>query len=957
MSTGERALLGALAEAPPVDPRPAFATGELVGRYRIEAFLGAGTSAHVYRARDTALDRAVALKVMRRPLTPLSTSRFMREARAAARVRHEEIAVPFDVFEHGGRAVLAMELAAGPTLRDELRAGGALGPSRAASLVVAIARAMAATHRAGVVHRDLKPENVISVGGGRVKILDFGLASVAGDGAPADAAAGGTLAYAAPEAGASAASDQFALGVMLVELATGEDPRRAREVAAGLPEPLRAVAERALATRPSRRFEDCDALASALAMTVTTSRPRAGRWLAPAVAATLLAAALPFARPPAAPLTRAVAPAVVARDGGTIACPPLATVEERDRWLGAAVASAICRRLEAMRGGTRDVVAPPAELLGLPRTPTRDCPIDPYASPEARDDALAEAAARGAFIDGTVERRETGFVLRLSVRGADGETSEEVEHTGTFASVVASALDDLAGRGAFSELPIEPGLRRFSGLPDRAALVALTDASIGADAGTDPSYARARLEDCGGGCEHLRAAFEARLDAGWGGRVRPAPRQDAPVDAAAIVRSARSGGSPGSTARSIDLADRLRDESAAAVVAAAGAPFPELELRAAEASLRAAGGDPVRARDLALVAIEMDPWAGPWDVLALSSYQLEGFDLVARAYAAWHPEVADAWNIAGHVDRASIEEKLSIVERAYLLGEGFPLFASNYGTMLVIAGRREEARRVAARLSTGTEGQRVAGARLAVSVDVSEGRFARAFDRGFAALMSLDRVGGIDRGDIALLGLVVELGVLLGRAESTASSIYERFVEPAEPGVDRGPMAAIAVAHACAFAGRSIAARCFSRLSTLVESGFFPDGVAPDTRDYIEGARAYASGDASGAAEAFRRVRGALALERSVIALALERAGDLERADRVDPPEPGLYHQVSGSFVRAARRAAARGDCARATPLAARLAAGWADVDRSLSAVDEARAIVKACASGPTPRRRSSPAP
>jgi Protein kinase domain len=249
----------------------------LGGRYRMGALLGIGGMGEVWAARDLLLDRAVAVKVLGGALAGDSRAgeRLRREARAAARLDHPNIARVLDLGEHGGRPHLVMELLEGESLAARIDRAGPMPPAEAARIVAAVADALEAAHQAGVVHRDVKPGNVFLCSTGVVKVLDFGIASAAGDAALTTGDLIGTAAYLAPERAlgqrATPAADVYALGVVLYELLAGHrpfeagsevelamahvnaDPPSLRQAAPSTPGFLVAACHTALAKDPSAR--------------------------------------------------------------------------------------------------------------------------------------------------------------------------------------------------------------------------------------------------------------------------------------------------------------------------------------------------------------------------------------------------------------------------------------------------------------------------------------------------------------------------------------------------------------------------------------------------------------------------------------------------------------------------------------------------------------------------------
>lgn len=203
---------------------------ELDGRYLVRSRIARGGMATVYLALDQRLDREVAVKVMHAHLADDEqfTARFVREARAAARLSHPNVVQVYDQGEDGDLLYLAMEHLRGRTLRDVLAERGVLTPREALTVIDPVLDALAAAHRHGIVHRDVKPENVILTDDGRVKVADFGLARAATANTSTTGVLMGTVAYLAPElvlrGVADARSDVYAAGIMLFEMLTGSQP-------------------------------------------------------------------------------------------------------------------------------------------------------------------------------------------------------------------------------------------------------------------------------------------------------------------------------------------------------------------------------------------------------------------------------------------------------------------------------------------------------------------------------------------------------------------------------------------------------------------------------------------------------------------------------------------------------------------------------------------------------------
>ena len=282
--------------------------GRTIGPYRLIDVIGRGGMGIVYAAEDTRLGRQVALKALPPGYAadPTRRERLRREARAAAALAHPCIATIHALEEIDGDLYIVSELVRGTTLREEIRRGP-LEPGTLRPTLLDIADALAAAHAQGIVHRDLKPENVMRAAGGRVKILDFGLArsTDAADRSTItqltqQGAAVGTPGYMSPEqlggGVVDARTDVFAFGVLAAELATGEHPfgpdsaamlRRMTQLMDGgslsealpsLAPELQPVVKRCLRAAPEDRYTDGAALATALRADAHPETP-AGRAL------------------------------------------------------------------------------------------------------------------------------------------------------------------------------------------------------------------------------------------------------------------------------------------------------------------------------------------------------------------------------------------------------------------------------------------------------------------------------------------------------------------------------------------------------------------------------------------------------------------------------------------------------------------------------------------------------
>ena len=389
------------------------------GRYLLESRIATGGMGEVWRARDTALGRDVAIKLLKPEFAgdPVFRSRFEAEARHAARLQHPGIAAIYDVGEQmtqsgDVRPFLVMELVDGRPLSALIRPGVGMDPDVVRDLLGQAGEALAVAHAAGIVHRDVKPANLLVTADRTVKVTDFGIAralssaSVTGTGAVM-----GTPQYLSPEQArgevASPASDVYGLGVVAYECLAGRRPfEKETAVATALahlnepvpplppsvPADLAAVVMRALAKQPGERFPDAAAFAAAVRGTAGAAEPP-----------TQVAAAAPAAD----------ATQVLTGVGAPLAAPPTAATpvarpqDEDERrvnpWLiGLVTALLLAAVLVAwlfLRNGSDDDAPPPAATTPTPTATTPTPTQSPTTSPTAETFDLDESDYVGRDVD------------------------------------------------------------------------------------------------------------------------------------------------------------------------------------------------------------------------------------------------------------------------------------------------------------------------------------------------------------------------------------------------------------------------------------------------------------------------------------------------------------------------------------------------------------------------------
>jgi len=456
------------------DPADPFLGRTLGGRYPVIGIVGGGGMGVVYRAIQEPVGREVAIKVIRNTADDRTAvrKRFEREARVIARLRHPNTITlhDFGVHDDGTTLYMVLELLSGLTLAQRLQQGPLPVPE-ACRIVAAVLDALGEAHRAGLVHRDIKPDNIMLVpnewGTTSVKVLDFGIAKVVGDGTTAakltqTGMVFGTVRYMAPEQtwgqGVDARADIYALGVVLYEALAGRHPYDADDVLrliaahrqqppapmpASVPCAVAGVTLRALAKAPERRFQDAQTMAEALREASGIAEPDASGEvrLAPASGdvAEAEAEASPEAERDTIPLggtSRELAAELVDRQAWPRQRPRLAVLAAAT---ALAVVLVVAWWLVAPRPGSRHAAAPARRV---PTTPA-DMAL-PSATP-----ALPEAA-RAALAAG-LERKAAGDLAGAATKLAQALRADPGHAAARYALGAVRALQG-DGQGAVEAL-------------------------------------------------------------------------------------------------------------------------------------------------------------------------------------------------------------------------------------------------------------------------------------------------------------------------------------------------------------------------------------------------------------------------------------------------------------------------------------------------------------------------
>jgi len=500
-----RELLNApLCRRPPAESGPKGHTvgsveGLLAGRYELGEPLGQGATSSVFAARDRRLGRTVAVKLLASALTGDGRKRFLREARAAARVSHPNVVVVYDAGVDGGRPYLAMELVEGGDLASTLAARAPLPISEAVAIADRMLAALAALHGAGIVHRDVKPANVLLTADGDVKLTDFGIARL--DDAATLTVEGsvlGTPAYLPPEQAQgerpTPAGDLYSLGAVCFEMLAGTPPFGTGPAAtvalahvssplpsllerrADVPAAIVAVVERALAKRPEERWPSAPAMQAALTAAASADPRAPTQRIDPTERLRAIVARpvpSPPARPPEAPAllvprTRRSSrawPLVLAGVGATVAVAIGVALANRGDGDGAEAGLGVVATDEPAATTTSapapTTTAPPTTTTTVAATTTTAPPTTVPAGPPSIDDVIATLAANptaaGEKGVDLLERlqevagedgRDQAKKARDALKDIDDWEADDLLET-SFADAARAALEPIAddGRG------------------------------------------------------------------------------------------------------------------------------------------------------------------------------------------------------------------------------------------------------------------------------------------------------------------------------------------------------------------------------------------------------------------------------------------------------------------------------------------------------------------------------
>ena len=631
----------------------------------------------------------------------------------------------------------------------------------------------------------------------------------------------------------------------------------------------------------------------------------------------------------------------------TLACPMLRS--EPESWLGAAASSVACERARLILGGTHAVL-PPAELLGLPHGPTDTFPAYPYGAIGAHDRSVEAARQRAqAYLDGDVRMSSGRFAVILTLRTPDGRVvASGTGNERALYAAVREALDGLVGPDGLPRATLlDPSAAAWERTSDIDAALANVDAwfAFAHNAGQLPdecarfSRYAAELHEVGAETSHV-------CDYTLGRPSAPLILSTSKVhddSAAATAMRIRITHSWEQTQKPDDrtFIHALRGRETT--------PRGESLLAAIESCL-IGDSDPATARELAIVSVQVDPanpaggLCNPWEQLRTLERGTPSATASIHAFQAWQPWNSYAW--FEHGLEPDPPAAIAMLRRANDLSPFDAQVAVTLGGSLLASGDRAAARGVALALQTGGLPVHEVGSNtLLVRIEASELRFGAALARARRTAVPTARDAGWlleQRFDIGWFAL--QLGELLGRDHDVADWLIATFLTP-EPSPLDSHVATIPMRIPAICVHASTPDKCFARYHEL-RSHFAAERSA-DTDGLLAGAERYVAHDYAGAAASWRvLLSGKLALASALTSAMVdtfERTNAPDLAERIDQAEM-LHADVLGgatlAHVRAAKRAAARGERARAKDLAAHVVTAWQLADEVPPAVAQMKQLV-----------------
>jgi serine/threonine protein kinase len=638
-----------------------------------------------------------------------------------------------------------------------------------------------------------------------------------------------------------------------------------------------------------------------------------------------------------------------------LACPPLEAsgVDAPAGWLGAAAATVVCERARLILGGASERTLVPAELLGLPRGPVDRFPIDPYGQADARVRSLESARRRAeAYVDGEVVKGASGFRVSLVLRRPDGgELGRGLGAGRGLYQAVGEAMNPLIGPAWIPRAAaLDPTMADFSRARDIDGALVLLDLALAMsnNAGELPYE-----------CLRVGTKSDELAELGPVERRHCAYTLGLPLPEVVLPRGdAASPGGLAARARADHVIRRVDDPAVIAELERLFEREPTAVGRSTLATTLSClleSSDPKRAKDMALLAVAAEPQnsigegCAPWLQLIAVTQGTASTEAALRAVQAWVP-----WNSYGWLyqarSRADQDDALVYARRAYALSPLDTLVAGTLAGQLLASGAREEARSIALMLATGGYSvHRVGSELLLVRIEASEARFGAALSRAKKSMVvATNEVGWLRAQRFEIAWYALQLALILGRAQEIADLVVERFLDPEPPLLDGAPIEVpLRLPAVCAHASPAVSRRCFTRFRELRQRLSY--SLLPDADTFIAGAERYAKGDFDGAARAFRPLLRTPGPFVEVLAEPMvetfEHTGERELVDRVEAAIVDRAAEQNGASlaqVRAARRAAKRGDAARAQALAEQVIQAWSVADEPVPAVAEMRRLVQA---------------